>query len=244
MRREALPIRLHRADIRRRRWHSEFCFQRRDARFEGLVFLARQPRHVLDRLELLALDDVEVAQDFFGLIADHRIDLTLDALGGAGGVIHQTPDLVEKPIAGLGHLKKSPVGCELVGKSDNGDPEGAVQGRCCPLKGQSPCHDPVSLQSYPTSSQEAEKPETKSNAMIDQQIEIPTKDGHVTTFISHPERDGPHPVIIFYMDAPAIREELRDMDRRLGTSGYYVMLPNMYYRSGVMEIGPIPPDPD
>src|SRR5438046_5820068 len=46
------------------------------------------------------------------------------------------------------------------------------------------------------------------------------------------------------MDAPAIREELRDMARRLGTSGYYVMLPNMYYRSGVMEIGPINPDPN
>jgi dienelactone hydrolase len=38
--------------------------------------------------------------------------------------------------------------------------------------------------------------------MIDQQIEIPTKDGHTTTFISHPERNGPHPVILFYMDAP------------------------------------------
>jgi carboxymethylenebutenolidase len=80
--------------------------------------------------------------------------------------------------------------------------------------------------------------------MIDQQIEIPTKDGHTTTFITHPERGGPHPVIIFYMDAPAIREELRDMARRLGTSGYYVMLPNLYYRSGVMELGPIPPDPE
>ena len=80
--------------------------------------------------------------------------------------------------------------------------------------------------------------------MIDQQIEIPTKDGHTTTFISHPERDGPHPVILFYMDAPAIREELRDMARRLATSGYYVMLPNMYYRSGVMELGPIQPDPE
>jgi carboxymethylenebutenolidase len=80
--------------------------------------------------------------------------------------------------------------------------------------------------------------------MIDQQIEIPTKDGTTTTFITHPERGGPHPVIIFYMDAPAIREELRDMARRLGSSGYYVMLPNMYYRSGVMEIGPIPPDPE
>src|SRR6266581_4159625 len=80
--------------------------------------------------------------------------------------------------------------------------------------------------------------------MIDQQIEIPTKDGKTTTFISHPERGGPFPVIIFYMDAPAIREELRDMARRLATSGYYVMLPNMYYRSGAMELGPINPDPD
>ena len=80
--------------------------------------------------------------------------------------------------------------------------------------------------------------------MIDQQIEIPTKDGHTTTFITHPERGGPHPLIIFYMDAPAIREELRDMARRLGTSGYYVMLPNLYYRSGVMELGPLPADPE
>ena len=80
--------------------------------------------------------------------------------------------------------------------------------------------------------------------MIDQQIEIPTKDGHTTTFMTHPERGGPFPIIIFYMDAPAIREELRDMARRLGTSGYYVMLPNLYYRAGVMELGPLPADPE
>jgi carboxymethylenebutenolidase len=76
--------------------------------------------------------------------------------------------------------------------------------------------------------------------MIDQQIEIPTKDGRTTTFITHPERGGPFPVIIFYMDAPAIREELRDMARRLGTSGYS----NLYYRAGVMELGPLPADPE
>ena len=80
--------------------------------------------------------------------------------------------------------------------------------------------------------------------MIDQQIDIPTRDGRTSTFITHPERGGPFPVIIFYMDAPAIREELRDMARRLGTSGYYVMLPNLYYRSGVMELGPLPADPN
>lgn len=80
--------------------------------------------------------------------------------------------------------------------------------------------------------------------MIDQQIAIPTRDGHTSTFITHPERGGPFPVIIFYMDAPAIREELRDMARRLGSSGYYVMLPNLYYRSGVNELGPLPADPN
>jgi carboxymethylenebutenolidase len=80
--------------------------------------------------------------------------------------------------------------------------------------------------------------------MIDQQVEIPTKDGSITTFICHPERGGPHPVVLFYMDAPGIREELRDMARRLASSGYYVMLPYMYYRAGVMELGPVNPDPE
>ncbi|WP_374576213.1 dienelactone hydrolase family protein [Phenylobacterium sp.] len=77
--------------------------------------------------------------------------------------------------------------------------------------------------------------------MIEQTVEIPTKDGFATTFICHPERGGAHPVILFFMDAPAIREELRDMVRRLASVGYYVMLPNMYYRRGVMELADLPP---
>jgi len=78
--------------------------------------------------------------------------------------------------------------------------------------------------------------------MIEQQIDIPTLDGRVSTFITHPERHGPHPVVLLFMDAPGIREELRGMARRLGTCGYYVMLPSLYYRSGVFELGPIPQD--
>ena len=72
--------------------------------------------------------------------------------------------------------------------------------------------------------------------MIERQIDIPTRDGATTTFVVHPERGGPHPPILFFMDAPAIREELRDMARRLASCGYYVMLPNLYYRAGVMEL--------
>jgi len=79
--------------------------------------------------------------------------------------------------------------------------------------------------------------------MIEQTVEIPTADGAVTTFIVYPERDGPHPVVLFFMDAPGIREELRDMARRLASVGYYVMLPNLYYRRGVLEIADPPPLP-
>src|SRR6202521_4502280 len=67
--------------------------------------------------------------------------------------------------------------------------------------------------------------------MIERQIEIGTRDGRMNTFICHPEREGPHPTVIFFMDAPGIREELRDMARRLSSVGYYVLLPNLYYRS-------------
>jgi carboxymethylenebutenolidase len=75
--------------------------------------------------------------------------------------------------------------------------------------------------------------------MIERQIEIVTSDGRMNTFVCHPEGDSPHPAIIIFMDAPGIREELRDMARRLGTVGYYVMLPNLYYRSNVEELGPV-----
>lgn len=80
--------------------------------------------------------------------------------------------------------------------------------------------------------------------MIEHTVDIPTKDGATTTFIVHPERETPHPVILFFMDAPAIREELRDMARRIAAVGYYVMLPNMYYRHGVLELKDLPPLPE
>jgi len=66
--------------------------------------------------------------------------------------------------------------------------------------------------------------------LIEKEIDIATADGDMNTFITHPEEEGPHPVVLFLMDAPGKRGELHDMARRLGTAGYYVMLPNLYYR--------------
>ena len=66
--------------------------------------------------------------------------------------------------------------------------------------------------------------------MIEKNLDIPTTDGAMNSFVVYPEEGGPHPVVLFYMDAPGKREELHDMARRLAAVGYYVVLPNLYYR--------------
>jgi carboxymethylenebutenolidase len=68
--------------------------------------------------------------------------------------------------------------------------------------------------------------------VIEKTINITTRDGSMETFVAHPDRSGPHPAVFLMMDAPGVREELRMMARRLATSGYYVLLPNLYYRAG------------
>lgn len=68
--------------------------------------------------------------------------------------------------------------------------------------------------------------------MIEHNIDIDTPQGKMQTFMARPDGDGPFPVILFYMDAPAIREELYDMARRIAGEGYYVLLPDLFYRFG------------
>ncbi len=68
--------------------------------------------------------------------------------------------------------------------------------------------------------------------MIENICDIETADGAMETFLCRPERGGPHPPVLFLMDAPGVRDELRDMARRLASAGYAVLLPNLYYRAG------------
>jgi carboxymethylenebutenolidase len=64
------------------------------------------------------------------------------------------------------------------------------------------------------------------------EVAIPTPDGEARAFAFTPAGEGPWPGVIFYMDAPAIRPALFDMCERLAGHGYYVLLPDMFWRAG------------
>jgi carboxymethylenebutenolidase len=67
------------------------------------------------------------------------------------------------------------------------------------------------------------------------EVKIPTPDGDARAYTFHPEGAGPWPAVIFFMDAPAIRPSLFQMCERLASNGYFVLLPDMFWRAGPYE---------
>jgi carboxymethylenebutenolidase len=63
-------------------------------------------------------------------------------------------------------------------------------------------------------------------------IEIKTRDGVCPSYVYHPEGAGPWPGVLIYMDGLAIRPAMLEVGERLATMGYYVLLPDLFYRSG------------
>jgi carboxymethylenebutenolidase len=71
--------------------------------------------------------------------------------------------------------------------------------------------------------------------MIEKDVEVTTKYGRQPAFAVCPDAPGPFPAIILYMDAPGIREELRNQARRIAKGGYFCLLPDLYYRLGALR---------
>jgi len=68
------------------------------------------------------------------------------------------------------------------------------------------------------------------------EVSIPTPDGPARAFVFRPDGDGPWPAVIFYMDAGGRgRPALFEMCERLASHGYYVLLPDMFWRVGPYE---------
>jgi len=68
--------------------------------------------------------------------------------------------------------------------------------------------------------------------MIEKDVLVTTKYGAMPAFAACPDGPGQYAPVILYMDAPGIREELRNMARRIAARGYFCLLPDLYYRLG------------
>ncbi|MEJ2598577.1 MAG: dienelactone hydrolase family protein [Anaerolineales bacterium] len=68
--------------------------------------------------------------------------------------------------------------------------------------------------------------------MIEEKVQISTKDGVSNGWLIHPEGDGPWPGVIHFTDIGGIRPAQHEMARRLAGEGYCVLMPNVFYRSG------------
>ena len=68
--------------------------------------------------------------------------------------------------------------------------------------------------------------------MHEQEMRISTSDGEMTTFVAHPDGDGPFPVAVLYMDGVGYRDQIKRNARRFAADGYYCVAPDLFYRSG------------
>ncbi|MDL5199193.1 dienelactone hydrolase family protein [Streptomyces sp. ALI-76-A] len=74
-------------------------------------------------------------------------------------------------------------------------------------------------------------------------LRIPTPDGQADAFAAFPSReshDARLPGVLMYADGFGIRPVLRDMARELAGHGYYVLVPNIFYRNGPAPVIALP----
>ncbi len=71
--------------------------------------------------------------------------------------------------------------------------------------------------------------------MFEQSVDVTSKNGIIPSFFVAPDDQQEWPAIVFYMDAPGIREELRNMARRIAKQGYACILPDLYHRYGTLR---------
>ncbi len=74
--------------------------------------------------------------------------------------------------------------------------------------------------------------------LIEITVDIPTDDGPMSAYTFHKESGGPFPAVVLYMDASGLREELKNMSRRIAGEGYFCILPDLYHRLGTIRFDP------
>jgi carboxymethylenebutenolidase len=66
-------------------------------------------------------------------------------------------------------------------------------------------------------------------------IEIKTRDGSCPSYVYRPSAGAPWPAVLVFMDGLGIRPAMLEIGERLAAHGYFVLLPDLFYRSGPYE---------
>src|SRR6202047_960822 len=66
-------------------------------------------------------------------------------------------------------------------------------------------------------------------------IDITTQSGTCPSYVYRPAGRGPWPAVLVFMDGLGIRPAMLEVGERLATSCYFVLLPDLSYRSGPYE---------
>ena len=68
--------------------------------------------------------------------------------------------------------------------------------------------------------------------VISESIDVPAGDGVADAFVARPSGGEQHPAVILYMDAYGLRPAVEAHAQKLAARGYFVFVPNLFYRSG------------
>lgn len=71
-------------------------------------------------------------------------------------------------------------------------------------------------------------------------LKISTAHGQADAYAAFPEDGGRHPGVLMYTDGFGLRPVIHEMARRLAGHGYYVLVPNLFYRHGPAPVIDLP----
>ena len=66
-------------------------------------------------------------------------------------------------------------------------------------------------------------------------LEIKTEDGTCPAHVFTPDGAGPWPGVLLYIDGIGMRPAMHEVGARLANAGYYVLMPDLFYRAGAYE---------
>jgi carboxymethylenebutenolidase len=72
-----------------------------------------------------------------------------------------------------------------------------------------------------------------------ERVQIDTQDGRCEAHVLRPDKNTPAPAVLMYQDGLGMRDALVEIAATIAQQGYFVLLPNLFYRTGGGSVNPM-----